>query len=44
MTTALEVAGAAALVAGVFVLFGLGWALVAAGVLAVGFSWLVSTR
>jgi hypothetical protein len=44
VTTALEVGGAAALVAGVFVLFGLGWALVTFGVLAVGFSWLVSTK
>lgn len=44
VTTALEVGGAAALVAGVLVLFGPGWAFLAFGVVAIGFSWLVSNR
>lgn len=44
VTTALEVGGAVALVAGVFVLFGVGVALLAFGVVAIGFSWLVSKR
>jgi hypothetical protein len=44
VTTALEVGGAAALVGGVLVLFGLGWALLTFGTLAIGFSWLVSTK
>ena len=42
VTTGLEIAGAVALVAGVFVLAGLVWALVAFAVAAVGGSWLVS--
>lgn len=42
VTTALEISGGVALVAGVFVLFGVGWALIAFAVVAVGGSWLVS--
>lgn len=42
VTTVLEIAGGAAVVAGVLVLFGVGWALVAFGVAAIGGSWLVS--
>lgn len=44
VTTVLEISGGVALVAGVGVLFGLGWALVAFAVVAVGGSWLVSTK
>jgi hypothetical protein len=44
VTTVLEVLGCAAVVAGVSVLFGPGWGLIVFGVLAVGFSWLVSSR
>lgn len=42
VTTVLELAGGAALVAGVVVLFGIGWGLVAFGIAAIGASWLVS--
>jgi len=41
-TTVLEIAGGVALVGGVFVLFGLGWALIAFAVAAIGVSGLVS--
>lgn len=41
VTTVLEIAGGVALVGGVFVLFGFGWALIAFGAAAVGGSWLV---
>lgn len=42
VTTVLEIGGAVAIVAGVFVLFGLGWALLSCGVLAIAGSWLVT--
>ena len=41
LSTGLEVAGAAAVVAGVGVLAGVGVALVVGGVLAAGFGWLL---
>ncbi len=42
VTTGLEVFAMLALVAGVFVLFGVGWALIALSAVAVTTSWLVS--
>jgi len=42
VTTVLEIVGGVALVGGVFVLFGLGWALIGFAVAAVAGSWLVN--
>lgn len=42
VTTVLEVAGGAAAVGGVFLLFGAGWALLAFAAVAIGGSWLVN--
>lgn len=42
VTTGLEIAGGLALIGGVLVLFGYGWALLAFGVLAITYSWAVS--
>ena len=44
VTTVLEISGGVALVVGVFSLAGLGWALIAFAVVAVGGSWLVSRK
>lgn len=44
VTTVLEVAGGVSLVAGVLVLFGVGWALIAFTVAAVAGSWLVVNK
>lgn len=44
VTTVLEISGGVALVGGVFLLAGLGWALVTFAIVAVGFSWLVSSK
>lgn len=44
LTTTLDVAGTAVLVAGVFVLAGLGWAMVAAGAASLAVSWALSGR
>lgn len=44
VTTALDLAGVVVLVAGVAILAGLGWALIAAGLAALGVSWGLSGR
>lgn len=44
VTTVLEISAGVAAVGGVYVLAGLGWALVTFAVVAVGFSWLVSSK
>lgn len=44
VTTGLDLAGTVALIAGVAVVAGIGWALVAAGVAALGMSWALSGR
>jgi hypothetical protein len=44
ITTGLDLGGSALLITGVAVLAGLGWALVAAGMVALGISWGLSGR